>query len=126
VVISTLADYPTRGGQEGFYMLLLYPEKGILVYYRTQWRQVGYKILGCLANAQIELELYPSGHPESFSEFLSQTQWAHMWPVPVDSPTWKPIEKATSLTLEQFYETFRQPTNKCIETPARIWPTPEP
>jgi len=55
-----------------------------------------------------------------------QTPWANMWPVPINDLYYKPIEKATSMTLKQFYDTFRQPTDKCIETPAKLWPTPEP
>jgi len=49
-----------------------------------------------------------------------------MWPVPVDSPYWKPIEEATNMSLEEFYQAFREPTDKCIETSAKLWPTPEP
>jgi hypothetical protein len=126
VLISTMAGPPTRGGKAGFYMVLLYPDQGILVSYTTNWQNRSGNALGCFQNAHVEMELYPSGQGDSFSEFLAPTKWSGMWPVPVESPYWKPIEKATAMSLEQFYEIFRQPTEKCIETPINLWPTPEP
>jgi hypothetical protein len=109
----------------GFEIVLFYPDQGLLVHYTTQMQIVGEKVRGCPANAHVELELYPAGHPESFSIYLAPTQWASLWPIPtVDNPFWKPVEKATSMSLEQFYETFRQPTDQCIETPLKGWYVP--
>jgi hypothetical protein len=129
VMISTFNSSILRGNtiNGGFDILLMYPNQGLLVHYTTQMSVVGEKVRGCPANAHVELELYPSGNKDSFSEFLSQTQskWAKLWPVPSDNPSWKTVENATSISLEQFYETFRQPTDKCIETPAKIWPPTE-
>lgn len=106
----------------GFRILLFYPEQGLLIYYETQMKIIGDKVQGCFANAHVEMELFPSGDLESFSNNLDSTYWADLWPPPVnDNPFWKPIDKATSMSLNQFYEIFRQPTDKCIETPASIW-----
>lgn len=125
VLISTLAEHPTRGVQAGFDMLLFYPDQGILVHYTTSWQISTGNVLGCFSNAHVALELFPSGRGYSFSEFLAPTEWADMWPVPIDNPYWRPIETATSMSLEEFYQTFRQPTDQCIETPASLWPVPE-
>jgi hypothetical protein len=108
----------------GFRILLFYPEQGLLIYYETQMKIIGDKVQGCFANAHVEMELFPSGDPESFSNNLDSTYWADLWPPPTDNIFWQPIDKATSMSLEQFYEKFRQPNNNCIETPANIWPTP--
>jgi hypothetical protein len=125
VLISTDGG-PERGRDvPGFYVLLFYPDQGLLVSYTTYRELAGANVRGCLSSAHVELELAPPGHGDSFSEYLSQTQWANLWPVPADSPHWKPIEKATSMSLDEFYETFRQATDQCIETPASIWPVPE-
>jgi hypothetical protein len=32
-----------------------------------------------------------------------------------------PIEKATSMTLDEFYETFKVPDNPCLKTPRTLW-----
>ncbi|HET9908670.1 MAG TPA: hypothetical protein VFQ23_18625 [Anaerolineales bacterium] len=120
VMISTLGGPLTRGGTGGFDILLLYPDQGILFNYTTQMQVVGTNVRGCLSNAHVEMELYPPGQADSFFESLQQTDWA------VKMGYYKPLEEATSMSIEEFYETFREPGNQCIETPANLWPTPEP
>lgn len=116
----------TDGGPErgkyvpGFYILLLYPNQGILVNYTTNRELVDGNVRGCPPNAHVEMELYPPGQTELFFESLKQTDWA------VKMDYYRPLEEVTSMSLEQFYETFQQPTDKCIETHANLWPTPEP
>ncbi len=128
VMIHTYGKQITGTG--GFEVVLVYPDQGILVHYVTQMQTVVASVRGCPANAEVELELYPSGDVDSFVKSLSKTFWA---PFVKREPIadlnwkahWKPIDEATSMSLEQFYEIFRQPTDKCIETPANSWPTPE-
>ena len=122
VVIHTSGKQITGSG--GFEVLLFYPNQGIFVHYTTQMESEGDIVHGCLANAHVELRLYPSGDANAFTKALSQTEWAFAWPELADNPSWKPIDKATSMSLEQFYETFRQPTDKCIETPLKEWYVP--
>jgi hypothetical protein len=104
----------------GFEIILSYPEEGIWARYTTQVEFfVSGKVQGCPANAHIEMDLYPPGNANAFSNSIGKTH-------PEISDGWyKPIQEVTSMSLQQFYETFRQPTNKCIETPAKLWPTPE-
>jgi hypothetical protein len=125
VVISTDGG-PERGKNvPGFYILLLYPDQGLLVSYTTYRQLIGGYVRGCPANAHVEFELFPFGQGDSFSEFLAPTKWATMWPVPPANSFWRPIEEATAMSLEEFYRTFSQPTDKCIETPANLWYVPE-
>lgn len=113
-------------GSGGFELLLLYPDQGIFVHYTTQMETVGTNARGCPANAQVELYLYPSGDADAFTQFLSETDWAAFVLIePINDLHWKPIDKATSMSVEQFYETFHQPTDKCIETPLKGWYIPE-
>lgn len=122
VVISTYGKQITGSG--GFEILLFYPDQGIFVHYTTQMKTVGTNARGCPANAQVELELFPSGDADAFAKALLQTEWAFAWPELFDNPSWKPIDKATTMSLEQFYETFRQSTDKCIDTPMKGWYVP--
>ena len=80
----------------------------------------GSNVRGCPLNAHVEMELYPAGHADAFFERLKATDWA------VKLNSYKPLEEVSSLSLEEFDETFSQPTDKCIETPANLWPIPEP
>jgi hypothetical protein len=116
VMIATSGE-PTYASAGGFEIVLLYPTQGIWVRYTTQldYLENSAKVQGCPNNAHVEMELFPPGNAGSFSAALEQNQdW-------VAQKNWfQPLEKVTSMSLKQFYETFRQPTDKCIETPANL------
>jgi hypothetical protein len=120
VSISTFGAPLTRGGTGGFDLLLLYPNQGILINYTTQMHLNGKGVRGCLTNAHVEMELYTPGQPDLFRDWLKKTDWA------VKMNYYKPLEEVTSMSVQDFYKTFRVPTDTCIETPAEIWPIPEP
>ena len=126
VFISTDGGIEREKNTPGFYILLIYPDQGLLVHYTTYRQLIDGKVRGCPANAHVELDLYPSGDADAFSKSLSKTDWASFADLePIDNPFWKSIDKATSMSLDQFYETFREPTDKCIETPLKGWYVPE-
>jgi len=118
--IPRVEGYPIVVGIGILEAVLLYPEQGIWMKYTMSMYNNGYIIKGCPANAHIEIQLYPSGYPESFSSLLEKTDWGRT------KGGYKPLEEATSMSLEQFYEIFRSPTDQCIETPTNLWSTPEP
>ncbi len=120
VMIATFGRALTRGGTGGFDILLLYPEQGILANYTTQMHLIGANVRGCPSNAHVEMELFPSGQADTFLERLQETDWS------VKLSYYKHLEEVTSISVEEFYKTFHEPTNKCIETPAKLWPIPEP
>jgi len=122
VLLSTLGELPLSNRDPGvhFNILLLYPDQGILAHYTTEMRVVSKNVVGCPANAHVELELFPSGHSDSFFELLDPTYW----PEKIKND-YKPLEEVTSLSIEGFYQTFRQATDECLETPAILWPVPE-
>lgn len=97
--------------------VLLYPEQGIWIKYTMSMSMNDTIIKGCPANAHIEMQLYPSGNPEAFFSGLEKTDWERI------KGGFKPLEEATSISVEQFYETFQNTTDKCIETPTNLWPT---
>lgn len=120
VMLATFGGPLTRSGTGGFDILLLYPDQGILANYKTQMHLFGSMVRGCPTNAHIQMELYPPGKPDSFFEGLRSTDWS------MRMNEYKPLEEVTSMTVQEFYDTFLQPTHKCIETPAELWPIPEP
>jgi hypothetical protein len=99
---------------------LLYPEQGIWVNYRTVIiSNNGIVKRFCPVNSSIDLFLVPPGNPTTFSSLLDKTDWG------VRKVGYKPLEEATSMTVEEFYHLFRQPSDQCVETPTNLWPTPE-
>ncbi|HNE03890.1 MAG TPA: hypothetical protein PLT08_05200 [Anaerolineales bacterium] len=125
VVIHTSGEQITGSG--GFDILLLYPNEGIFAHYTTQMETTGTNARGCPANAQVELHLSPSGNIEAFTKSLSETTLGGMFEglEIFDNPSWKSIEKVTTMSLDQFHETFYLPTDKCIETPLKEWYVPD-
>lgn len=120
VLLSTLSEFPTRRGMPGlFSLILVYPEQGIIVKYTTEMRIVGKNVEGCMQNAHIEMDLFPAGNADAFHQALTPTDW------PFHIAYHKPIEEVTSLSIDDFYEKFRQQTDECLVTPASLWPTPE-
>ena len=118
VMIATSDPSSLPVGAGAFYIALFYPDQGIWVKYTTSIHVTGNSVRGCPENAHIEMKLYPSGNPDSYSALIKETDW---W---VQKDWYKPIEEVTSMSVEQFYQTFRQPTDKCIETPAKLWRIP--
>jgi hypothetical protein len=120
VMLSTMARLPSSDVSGGFKVLLLYPDQGVLLNYTMQMQITGESIMGCPSNAHVELELYPPGQADSFSDLLEPSGWAQ-----IIQNTYKPLNEATSMSREDFYRIFSQPTDECILTPANLWPIPD-
>ena len=124
VLILTYSQEENRGYRVygGFDILFLYPDEGVLVQYTTQMHVIGDVVRGCPTTTHLTMELFPAGHPESFEQNLIYTEWEGLWPIPEgDEYYWRRLEDVTNMSLEQFYETFREPTDKCIVTPTKYW-----
>jgi len=102
-------------------IVLLYPEQGVWVNYRTAIiYNNGIVKRSCPTNSYIgDMFLVSAGDPDAFFSLLDKTDWG------MTKSGYEPLEEATSMSVKQFYETFRQPTDTCIETPSNLWPTPE-
>ena len=104
---------------EAMEIVLLYPQQGIWADYTMVVYDKNIVKYGCPAKSYIDMFLVPPGNPDSFYALLDKTDWG------VTKVGYKSINEATSMSVEEFYETFRNPTNQCIESPTNIWPTPE-
>jgi hypothetical protein len=121
VLILTFGGPPGQGSWNDFEIVLTYPAQGMLVHYTTKKRMVGDNIMGCMANAHVEFDLFPSGNAESFMDLLGKaTYWDELL---VD---YKPVEELTSMSIDEFYKAFSQPTEKCITIPNKSLPTWQP
>lgn len=120
VMLSTMAKLPSTGVPGGFKILLLYPDQGILINYTMQMQVAGENIMGCPSYSHIELDLYPSEQTTSFFNLLEPSGWLQ-----IIQNTYKPIGEATAMSKEDFYQIFSQQTDKCILTPANLWPVPD-
>lgn len=121
VMVSTMAKLPTNGAiSGGFDILLLYPDQGILANYNMKMVPIGEDIVGCPSKSHVELNLFPLSQTEKFFSHLEESGWRRLL-----YNAYKPIDEVTSMTINEFYKTFSQPTDKCISTPANLWPIPD-
>ena len=67
--------------------------------------------IGCPAQAMIGLALWSPGDTEMAAASIRSLEDYYTFP----------IEEAMSLSLEEFYEQFQDPT-QCLQTPIDIWP----
>jgi len=110
-----------RGHQdEGFRLVLFYPEQGILAEYSrtiTSSTQENVKVCYQDANSPF-LYLWKPNYPMSFEEAIV---YLH---VPTeDIPEFMPIEESLT-NLNEFIESLgKLKGNMCIETPKDLWPT---
>ena len=96
----------------------MYPEKGLFVRYNALAERLDDKIRGCPSKAFIELWLLSPNDKDSYQEILSANDvtWEGNFPYS------RSVEDATSMTVEEFYQIFKEPTDSCLETPLNIWP----
>jgi hypothetical protein len=104
-----------------FSLSLFYADQGIFVEYLFPRETVGDHYVGCpWKAAYIILQVWsPESHP-SLSEIIQGNS------VGINSLMFtKSIEESTSMTLEQFYQRFKDPNNtSCLETPIDLWTLP--
>ena len=121
VMISRELTYENNRRSFLIDIAVLYPNQGIWAQYTT-WmaeNEVGNSMRSCPINARIEMFLTSTGNPDSFYRLLDKTDWG------TTKIGYRPLEEVTSMSVDEFYETFRNPTDQCIETPTNIWPTPQ-
>jgi hypothetical protein len=115
IATSNLPDPVVAGG---FDIALLYPEQGIWVNYTMPMYNHDNTKTGCPINAHVEISLTPSGNPKTFFSLLEKTDWG------VTKNGYKLLEEVTSMSVTEFYETFRNSPDVCIDTPVELWPVP--
>lgn len=102
-----------------FNLRLLYPRNGIFISYGTFVEEQGENYLGCPTNMFISLYLLSPEASANYQEVLPMIgpDFQNVYPV----SDFKPLEEVTNISLEDFYQMFKNPTNICLVTPKAIW-----
>jgi hypothetical protein len=117
-----LKTYSNAPDSLPFSLLLLYPDRGILVKYNGPIGEEG-KHYGpieegemiriCPWRAEINLWLWSPDNAMTIDRVTGGY---------IDMDDYRSLEDATGMSIEQFYQTFSQPDNQtCLETPAELW-----
>lgn len=117
VWLST-ANQPIEGFL-GFVMILFYPQHGFMLRYGGQGIVQDDQVQSCLEDPILLLAIWPPEEELTYAKAASKT-------VQFGPTTYhRPLEEATGMSIETFYEAFRDPGNPiCLKTPTNLWPAP--
>lgn len=109
-----------------FELVLDYADQGFVIWYTVLMEQVGNTYLGCMANAYTNLYLWDPELTYTWAEGITRASGGEDREIIDDlNESFLPLEEATSMTLDEFYQTFQNPGNTtCLETPVELWPGP--
>ncbi len=119
VLVMARPDDPQRPDIQGypFSLSLVYPEQGIFVEYVSRRETVGNHFIGCPEKSHIYLATWDPHDNLYWENIVNRVG------VETRMSNSIPLDESTSMTLNEFYEIFKNPDNTtCIETPIDLWP----
>ena len=124
VLIATWSYEPMlRADYEPFIVVVIYSDLGIMAEYVAPKELVNDAYRGCPTQGYLTLRTWDPESGISLKKIASMGAAEGISENAYDY--FRPIEEATSMTLDEFYQTFKNPdTTACLETPADIWPRP--
>jgi hypothetical protein len=108
-----------------FSVVLIYEDQGILAEYIMPRRMIGDDFAACVdQNLEISIVTWDTSKALEFGEIANATT-AFYGISEAFIDYFKPLEEATSLSIEEFTEIFKEPgTDACVYTPMEMWPNP--
>lgn len=101
-------------------LVLIYQEDGFMVEYIFPLNYDGELLVGCPNQVgYINIVTWPTDEDLSMSSILSKKSSLGINSENINS--YKSIEDATSLTVNDFYKTFNIKNAKCLQTPHSLW-----
>lgn len=123
VFIAPFPDDPDYPSPEWipFSTVLYYADKGILIQYLSPRETRGDQYIGCPHKAHVDITVWDFQRKLTLNDIVDKISGRGINKLNVDY--FKPIEEATSITLDGFVEMFSDmQTLTCIETPISLWP----
>ena len=105
-----------------FSVWLLYPTRGAIVRYEGSADVEEDIIHGCPSGTFVSLWLVNPANVKLYENTLKDAT-GHS-DIVTGSPYYKSTMEAIGMSAEEFYEVFKNPTERCIESPLDIWPEP--
>jgi hypothetical protein len=108
-----------------FSIVLIYEDQGVLAEYIMPRRMIGDDFAACVdQNLEISIVTWDTSKALEFGEIANATT-AFYGISEAFIDYFKPLEEATSLSIEEFTEIFKEPgTDACVYTPMEMWPNP--
>ncbi len=99
-----------------FHIWLMYPTRGVIIEYTGSAEVTDDTIHGCPSDTVVSLWLVSPENTELYQNTLEEATG-----LPA-SPYYKSTVDAVSMTVDEFYNEFKEPSSTCIESPLDIWP----
>lgn len=113
-------DPITKAPYDPISIVIIYDDLETMIEYIFPSELLGSELQGCPKGAKINLFTWSKDANLSLEDIVS-IKPGDEGIIPVYLKLYKPIEEATSLSLEEFYQIFQNP-EECISTPAELWP----
>jgi hypothetical protein len=121
ILVATYSLQPL-GVPVSFDVQLFYPRQGLLIAYQSLMEFSGnQQIKGCPSKSNIVMSLWEPGKystiqdvPENIRNSISS------FPLSL----YLGVDRATNMSIQDFYEAFKDDGTLCVETPASLWPVP--
>ena len=113
-------DYPPAKWLP-FMILIIYEERGFIVKYTAPRETVGNNFAGCPTKAHVEVYTWNKDYKYSLETAAPEigSSWIDVSDI---EGYFKPIDEAAGLTINDFYQKFKEQQNTdCIETPIDMW-----
>ena len=98
-----------------FGLVLLYTQRSILVSYSTEGELADSTIQGCF-QGNPSLWLWHGDRLLTFTEAVELFSWD------VQNVLYLPLSDATGMTVDMFYQSFKDEQVVCLQTPKNLWP----
>lgn len=114
-------DYPPAPWLP-FSIVLIYNEQGFLAEYITPVEIAGEHYRGCPWNAHIGISTWSPDEERPLAEVVAGFGRGMN---ALNIEYFKPLEEATGMTVDEFYQMFKEAGNtQCIDTPRSLWSPP--
>ena len=110
----------TPGFGDHFDLHVWYPNQGIFITYKMSVEASGDNYRFCPSSAFVSGTLMPSDLGTGYQEVLLKLgdRYQGFFPPSVYVKT---LTEAFGMTIDEFYQLFRSPTDRCLETPKSLW-----
>jgi hypothetical protein len=119
VLVWAVGDDPDRPDVTlwPFYITVIYPDQGIYLKYEMERHRNGNIYFGCPFKSYVNVAVWDPEDDKLLEQVISIMNNSG------DLRPYRPLEDATSMSIDDFIETFSNPNNtSCLETPIEIWP----
>jgi hypothetical protein len=122
VLISATPSTGAEPGVSGFFDLrLAYPNKGFYISYFSLIQEKDNIYRACPTDSFVSIWAEAPTSSMSLEDIIVKM---NNWPGIMSFIKFKPLDEATGMTADRFFQVFNKPTNDCLETPKSIWVKP--